>query len=132
MDFQIGTLYLLLGLPEDAVREWLAFFARFEGPRQTRGTFQRGVEEGGWQEGMRALIRLMIPAATQGAFGLANLIAQFSAVIGETEQAMIWLERCYDEREPLLSQAKVDPVLDPLRSDPRFQDLLRRIGFPES
>ncbi len=45
---------------------------------------------------------------------------------------MTWLERAYEEREPLLLAAKVDPRLDPLRSDPRFQDLLRRIGFPES
>ncbi len=45
---------------------------------------------------------------------------------------MTWLERAYEEREPLLLNAKTDPILDPLRSDPRFQDLLRRIGFPES
>ncbi len=45
---------------------------------------------------------------------------------------MIWLERAYEERDPLLLLAKTDALLDPLRSDPRFQDLLRRIGFPES
>ncbi len=45
---------------------------------------------------------------------------------------MTWLERAYEEREPLLLAAKVNPRLDPLRSDPRFQDLLRGIGFPES
>jgi hypothetical protein len=53
-------------------------------------------------------------------------------MIGETEEVMTWLERAYEERDPLLLLAKTDPRLDPLRSDPRFQDLLRRIGFPES
>ncbi len=45
---------------------------------------------------------------------------------------LTWLKRAYEERDPLLIQAKVDPRMDPLRSDPRFDDLLRRIGFPES
>ncbi len=53
-------------------------------------------------------------------------------MIGETEDAMTWLERAYEERDPVLLVAKTDPRMDPLRSDPRFQDLLRRIGFPES
>ena len=73
----------------------------------------------------------MIEGATQGASGLSYLIGFLLAVMGETEEAMRWLERAYEEREPLLTNAKTDPRLDPLRSDPRFQDLLRRIGFPE-
>ncbi len=67
----------------------------------------------------------------RGAFGLAYTIAFHSALIGETDEAMTWLERAYEERDPLLLIAKTDPRMDPLRSDPRFQDLLRRIGFPE-
>jgi hypothetical protein len=51
-------------------------------------------------------------------------------LIGETEEAMAWLERAYEEHAPDLVWAKADPSFDPLRSDPRFQDLLRRIGFP--
>ncbi len=81
---------------------------------------------------MRALTRLQIQAATRGAFGLAYVIAFQSAIIGDTEEAMTWLERAYEERDPFLLVAKTDPLTDPLRSDPRFQDLLRRIGFPES
>ncbi len=96
-----------------------------------REAFQRGSEEGGWEGGLRAWISVMIEWATQGAFGLAYEIAAQSAMIGETEEAMTWLERAYEERDPQLLIAKTDPRLDPLRSDPRFQDLLRRIGFPE-
>ena len=111
---------------------WLAHCARLGAAfDQGREAFQRGSEEGGFQGALRALRRFMIESATRGAFGLACNIAQLSAMIGETEKAMTWLERAYEEREPLLVNVKADPRLDPLRSDPRFQDLLRRIGFPE-
>jgi len=47
--------------------------------------------------------------------------------LGETDQAMIWLEKSYKERfNPSLLMR---PCFDPLRSDPRFQGLLRRIGL---
>ena len=51
--------------------------------------------------------------------------------IGETEEAFTWPERGYRERDPLMVCLKAFPAFDPLRSDPRYQDLLRRIGFPE-
>ncbi len=54
------------------------------------------------------------------------------ALLGEADQAFAWLERAYEERDHDLVFLQTDPTLDPLRSDPRFQDLLRRIGFPES
>ena len=38
--------------------------------------------------------------------------------------------RAYDERQVFLVRAKVSPWLDPLRADPRFQDLVRRMHFP--
>ena len=52
------------------------------------------------------------------------------AGLGEKDLAFEWLERAYDEHDKGLVSLKVDPSLDPLRSDPRFQDLLRRMNFP--
>ncbi|MFY9531924.1 MAG: hypothetical protein WAR24_23725, partial [Candidatus Acidiferrales bacterium] len=51
--------------------------------------------------------------------------------LGEKDKAFEWLERSYEERSigSALRNAKVDPVYDPLRSDPRFQDLLRRMNL---
>ncbi len=46
--------------------------------------------------------------------------------------AFAWLERGYRERDPPMSLLKAVPFFDPVHADPRFQDLLRRIGFPES
>lgn len=50
---------------------------------------------------------------------------------GEAEKALDLLERLYARRDDELLQLKVDPRLDNLRSSPRFQDLLRRMNFPE-
>ena len=58
---------------------------------------------------------------------------QFALVelgVGRTDQAIRELEAAFEERSTLLTYLKMDPRFDPLRSDPRFQDLLRRIGLP--
>jgi TolB-like protein/Flp pilus assembly protein TadD len=49
--------------------------------------------------------------------------------LGEREQVFAWLERAFEERAGFLAYLKVEPMLDPLRDDPRFASLLRRIGF---
>jgi tetratricopeptide (TPR) repeat protein len=52
------------------------------------------------------------------------------AGLGEKGQALEWLERAYEERAfSLLMGLKVEPKLDSLRSDPRFQELARRAGL---
>ncbi len=48
--------------------------------------------------------------------------------LGEKDQALDWLEKAVQERSPWLIHLSVDPRFDPLRSDPRFTALVRRIG----
>ncbi len=50
--------------------------------------------------------------------------------LGEKDEALAWLERAYEERLPFPIFLKPDPIYDPIRSDPRFADLLRRLGLP--
>ncbi len=54
------------------------------------------------------------------------------AALGEKETAFQWLEKAYRERSALLIWLYPEPVADPLRSDPRFDDLIRRIGITPS
>jgi hypothetical protein len=57
------------------------------------------------------------------------LIAFIHAGLGQTDPAFQWLEKAYEERSAWLVYAKVDPKYDNLRSDPRFSNLLRRVGL---
>ena len=58
------------------------------------------------------------------------VIAGFYAQLGQRDEAFAWLEKAYDERTVWMAQLSCDPRFDPLRSDPRFHDLLRRMNFP--
>jgi len=49
--------------------------------------------------------------------------------LGDNEEAFVWLEQAYKEHSNILQWLKVHPYFDPLRNDPRFKDLLRRVGL---
>jgi tetratricopeptide (TPR) repeat protein len=51
--------------------------------------------------------------------------------MGNKEEALADLEKAYSERNNILTTLKVEPAFDPLRGDPRFRDLLRRVGLAE-
>ena len=58
-------------------------------------------------------------------------IALVHTGLGERDEALRWLEKAQERPHALFGTApNVDPIWDPLRSDPRFQDLLRRMGLP--
>ena len=64
-----------------------------------------------------------VPAASRAAI---------YAGLGDKDKAFEWLEKAYEERSIVIGSGhpiKVDPVWDPLRSDPRFADLLRRMNL---
>ena len=60
-------------------------------------------------------------------FSNASEIALIYVGLAEKDQAMTWLEKAYGER--FNPSVLLRPCFDPVRSDPRFQDLLRRIGL---
>jgi TolB-like protein/DNA-binding winged helix-turn-helix (wHTH) protein/Flp pilus assembly protein TadD len=49
--------------------------------------------------------------------------------LGDNEQAFVWLEQAYKEQSNILQWVKVHPYFDPIRGDPRFVDLVRRVGL---
>jgi eukaryotic-like serine/threonine-protein kinase len=81
------------------------------------------------EEARRTLQQLA--AASHVRYTPALAFAVVHVGLGENDQALDWLEKAYQERFNRLAYLRREPVWDPLRADPRFQDLLRRINLPE-
>ncbi len=58
-------------------------------------------------------------------------VAYVYAALEEADAAFEWLEKAYERRQYTLVWIRFDPSLDPLRSDPRFDDLLRRMNLAD-
>ena len=71
-----------------------------------------------------------LKAASRQSFVPALFVALVYAGLEDKDQAFTWLEKAYEERFNRLAYLKVEALWDPLRSDPRFADLLRRVGIP--
>jgi tetratricopeptide (TPR) repeat protein len=58
-----------------------------------------------------------------------TLFTHAYASLGDKDSAFAWLEKAYQQRDAALLSLKVEPLLDPLRADPRFAALVRRVGL---
>jgi hypothetical protein len=65
---------------------------------------------------------------SNGLYSHGSDIAMIYAALGDRDQAMIWLQKGYDER--FNPGVLLRPGLDPLRSDARFVELVKRVGLP--
>lgn len=121
--YSLSTVYQLQGNYPEAIEEF-AKSQEIIGERQNAVLARESFAKGGWQEYLRA---------TTGKNRQVNLplyiMATLHAALGEKDKAFAELEKAYETREHYLIWIKVDPRLELLRDDPRFQDLLRRIGF---
>lgn len=61
---------------------------------------------------------------------ISSASASPHARAGKRDEAFAWLEKAYQGRVSYLTNVNVDPALESLHSDPRFDDLLRRVGLP--
>ena len=73
-----------------------------------------------------ALARFKALAGNAGAYGYATIYAQW----GNTREALTWLETAVQLRDPELINLKTEPLLDPLRKEPRFKAIERELKFP--
>lgn len=92
------------------------------GIRSLRDAFARSGALGYWQEYGKLL---------RHGLGGSVEVARVYALLGQKDEAFQWLEKGYKARDSDITLIGVDPQLDNLRSDPRFADLLHRVGLPQ-
>jgi DNA-binding winged helix-turn-helix (wHTH) protein/tetratricopeptide (TPR) repeat protein len=125
----LGQVYAAKGMYREALAEYEKFATLSGGsPGSTALVGYAHARLGQRSYAFRVLDQLR--AASRQRYVPALSFAIVYVGLGEKEQAFLWLEKAYDERTNALAYLKVQATWDPLRSDPRFADLVRRIGLP--
>ena len=128
----LGWAYLHSGKREEAIREFQKAL-QLSGTDDTEFLLDLGfayATAGNREEARRILAKLkklhergLVPSGS---------IAILYGALGEFNEAFAWLEKAYEERDPQLTYLKVPGRrFEPLRHDPRFQQLVHRIGLPD-
>jgi len=91
---------------------------------------EQGFRSGGWKGALTKGIEVR-QARRKNGYSSANELAVLYADLGDEEEAFRWLNTAYQERDSSLLGLKTQFQFDPLRSDPRFAELLRKVGLPQ-
>ena len=125
----LGEVYISKGMYREGLPTLETYYALSRGRAMSLALLGHAhARLGERSQALRILDQL--EAASKERYTPALSFAVAYAGLGEKDQAFAWLEKAYEERTSRLSYLKVEPLWDPLRSDPRFADLVRRIGLP--
>jgi TolB-like protein/Tfp pilus assembly protein PilF len=122
------STYYVKGMYDEAVQAATAYYNVIEFS-EGEAALTAGYAEGGFEEAMKRTAETYV-ALSEAAWVPAIEVASLYMLAGMDDQACEWLERAYEERDPNLPYWNAWPVSASLGADPRFHDLLRRVGLP--
>jgi DNA-binding winged helix-turn-helix (wHTH) protein/TolB-like protein len=125
LTYPLGSMSLALsGNEREAFEWWRKFQTLSKADEETVQSYRAAFQTSGWQGVMRERVKR---------FDESNLVyfhgAAFDAEVGNEDKAFEYLEKAYQRREYWMSYLEVDPRLDSLRDDPRFDEMVRRVGL---
>jgi tetratricopeptide (TPR) repeat protein len=123
----LGTIYRQKGMYYESINEFQEAATLHGGMTEIVAEFACTYAMAGKHEKARQILEQLTDPSKQKYVSPYD-IATIYTCLGETEEAFDWLSRACEERSGLLVYLKVEPMLDRLRSDPRFTELLRRVG----
>lgn len=122
--------YEAAGMHDEAALQWEEVM-RMLGYTEIAQGMHRALLQSGYKGAYRALTDSLEAADKRGSPIPAFFPATFYGMLGEKNRAFAWLERGYREHDASFAGLNVDPCWDPLRSDPRFTDLVHRVGLAQ-
>ena len=125
----LEVCYEQKGMFKEAVAEWQKAFTLTNNP-ELAAMIGQDFETSGYKEVLQDWLAGLEEEAKHE-YVSPYEIASGHARVGEKDQVFVWLEKAFQERDSRIVALRVEPVFESLRSDPRFQDLVKRIGFPK-
>jgi hypothetical protein len=125
----LGLIYEQTGRAEEAVQEFLKADELFGMDSKKVAQLKEAIAKSGAQGYWRRTLENYKESA-KSQYVPSVMVAEACVRIGDKECAFRGLEKGFEERDDLMINLKVEPVFDGIRTDPRFQDLVRRAGIP--
>ena len=125
---QLGQAYLFKGMYAEALRELEKARELSGGDKTNTARLAHAYGVAGRKDEARKLLQELLSTPGHGQ-EIPGGVAIVYLGLGENEKALEWLLKAYEKQPYWSADLKVDPLFDPLRSDPRFQALLRRLNL---
>jgi TolB-like protein/DNA-binding winged helix-turn-helix (wHTH) protein/Tfp pilus assembly protein PilF len=126
----LAVAYKRQGMEKESISEWEQE-AMLAGTPELAERIKIAFARGGYKSALKARLTYDQHRRTEGSYVSFSRFARTYAALGEKDLAVQALEKAFAEREPM-AWLNVDPEWDPIRADPRFQDLVRRAGLPSN
>ncbi|HSE97342.1 MAG TPA: protein kinase [Blastocatellia bacterium] len=127
----LGSAYAQIGMADKAFEEFLKMIPQWSGSLEMIPAFKEAYAESGMEGFWRKWLEFSSELSKR-AYLSPYYMALVYGRLGERDRAFECLDRAYEERNGMLVHIRVDPRLESLRDDPRYDDLLRRMGLHSS
>jgi TolB-like protein/DNA-binding winged helix-turn-helix (wHTH) protein/Tfp pilus assembly protein PilF len=125
VQFYLGRAYERLGRERDAIEAYIAPLTLSERYRESLPAFRAAAARGDLKAFWKLCLQFLLAQPEVSTYSVATAYVQ----LGDHDRALEWLEKLYQARGGRIRLLRASPEWDPLRSDPRFQDLLHRANI---
>ena len=126
--WDLGLLLWKAGRFKEATDGWRDWMTRL-GYAEVAQAMERGYAKDGYPGALRVWAMAGEAAAKQRNVSCTMMVYVYG-VLGDNDRAFAWLEKAYAQHESSLQSLKTFMAWDPIRSDPRFGEMIRRVGLP--